>query len=300
MLILLSLLVAVVVFIVGNAVRVVRYARLPLPLRWELYPIPKGPRDRQAYGGSYFEDAEWWNRAPAGDRSGELKFIAKEVLLLDTVRENFRALWIWSLLLHWGLYLCIAALVMGVACLPVNSLKCVDLVVVIHGFGCTLGLVGSAGLLLVRLMHRRLRGYSSRLSIFDLLLLGSIFATGLLSFEQLALGVYFFAMFLRAFPATTFTLALPPAIAVHLGLVAFFLAYFPFTHMTHAYMKFFSWHGVRWDDTPAQRDPRVAGSLAASLQGRVSWAAPHIAGEGGSSWVGVVADAAGKGSEKRA
>ena len=299
MLILLSLSIALIIFVIGNAARVIRHVRLPLPLRWELYPIPKGSRERQSYGGGYFEDSEWWNSRPANDRVGELKFVAKEVLLLGTVRENFRALWVWSVLVHWGLYLCVAALVIGVASLFANSFTPLALVVVTHALGCFLGLIGSIGLLIVRLTHSRLRGYTTRLSIFDLLLLGAIFATGLLSFERLAFGLYFLGSLVRVFPASALPLQFPLPIALHLGLVAFFLAYFPFTHMTHAYMKFFTWHGVRWDDTPAVFDGRVPRSLSASLQRRATWSAPHIAHESGTSWADVVSDVAGKGSAKR-
>lgn len=300
MLILLSLFVALIIFMVGNAARVIRHLRLPLPLRWELYPIPKGPRERQSYGGSYFEDSEWWDKRPEKHRFGELKFIAKELLQLGTVRDSFRALWLWSLLLHWGLYLCVAALVIGAVSVVANSFRGIDLVVITHGGGCLIGLIGSVGLVAVRLSQARLRGYTGRVTIFNLLLLGSIFATGLLSFERLAFGLYFLAMILRGFPAAGVQLQLPPSIAVHLALVAFFLAYFPFTHMTHAYMKFFSWHGVRWDDTPAIHDARVSRSLAASLKRHVTWSAPHIADRNRNAWADVVADVRGKGGAKRA
>jgi len=300
MLILLSLFVALLIFILGNAARVIRYVRLPLPLRWELYPIPKGPRERQSYGGSYFEDSEGWNQRPEKDRLGQLKFAAKEVLLLGTVRDNLRPLWAWSLLLHWGLYLCAVALVIGEVSRVANSFRLIDLAVITHAIGCLLGLIGSVGTLAVRLTHSRLRNDTGRITIFNLLLLGGIFATGLLSFERLAFGRYFLAMFLRGFPAAAISLQLPLAITLHLCLVAFFLAYFPFTHMTHAYMKFFSWHGVRWDDRPAVHDSRASRSLAVSVKRRVTWSAPHIAGEQAASWAEVVADVAGKGGAKRA
>lgn len=299
MLILLALAVALIIFVVGNAARVIRYLRLPLPLRWELYPIPKGSRERQSYGGSYFEDSEWWTKPESRGRLGELKFIAKEVLFLSTVRENFRALWIWSLLLHWGLYLYVASVLMNAAASLNFSYEAVGYIVVISGLGCLLGLIGSVGLLVTRLSHRRLRSYTGRLTIFDLLLLGGIFGTGLLSGGQLAYGFFFLPTFLKTLLAFGVSLRFPWPITTHLCLLAFFLAYFPFTHMTHAYMKFFSWHGVRWDDAPALHDSRVSRSLARALSRRVTWAAPHIASEP-ASWSDVVADVAGKGSAKRA
>ena len=50
--------VAVVVLLTGIVLRVAKYARAPMHLRWELYPVPheKG-RD---HGGSYFEETDWW------------------------------------------------------------------------------------------------------------------------------------------------------------------------------------------------------------------------------------------------
>jgi len=92
----------------------------------------------------------------------------------------------------------------------------------------------------------------------------------------------------------------PAAWHLHVGLLAFFLAYFPFTHMTHAYMKYFTWHHVRWDDSPVAHDPRTAKALSVSLQRKASWAAPHIAAGGTATWSEVIADPKGNGVEKRA
>ena len=55
---------------------------MPAHLRWELYPIPKGPRERQRYGGSYFEESDWWTKPPNTSHKSEAAFVLKEVLLL--------------------------------------------------------------------------------------------------------------------------------------------------------------------------------------------------------------------------
>ena len=94
--------VALVVFFAGNAIRVVKTLRTPAHLRWELYPIPKGPRERQRYGGSYFEDSDWWTNPRDTGHKSEATFVLPEVFLLRGVWENFRALWLWSWLLHWA------------------------------------------------------------------------------------------------------------------------------------------------------------------------------------------------------
>ena len=44
MLLILLLSGRVLIFVAGNAARIVKFLRMPTPLRWELYPIPKGPR----------------------------------------------------------------------------------------------------------------------------------------------------------------------------------------------------------------------------------------------------------------
>ena len=83
-------------------------------MRWELYPIPKGPAARQRYGGSYFEESDWWTKPLDTGHAAELAFMGKEVFLLRSVWENFRGLWLWSWLLHWGLYLYLLATLLAV------------------------------------------------------------------------------------------------------------------------------------------------------------------------------------------
>jgi nitrate reductase gamma subunit len=278
MLLTLLLTVAVAVFAAGNIVRVVKFARMPKPLRWELYPLPKGPAERQRYGGSYFEDSEWWTKRENGSRRGELMFMAKEVLLLKSVREGFHELWIWAWFLHCGMYLYVGAAVLGIASRLAPAWGIRSLCVGICFLACCLGVMGSSGLIALRLRHSRLRPYSSRASIFNLLLLGAIFVTGIAS----AVAGKTLA------DAMGGTMRVSPVLYSHALLVAVFLAYFPFTHMTHAYMKFFTWHGVRWDDAPAFRDPDSGAQLAANLQRPTTWAAPHIAASG-ASWAEVVA-----------
>jgi hypothetical protein len=48
---------AVFVFAVGCIGRVLQYARAPIHLRWELYPVPHETPERVKHGGSYFEES---------------------------------------------------------------------------------------------------------------------------------------------------------------------------------------------------------------------------------------------------
>src|SRR5664279_4994784 len=113
--------VALVIFFAGNVTRVVRILRMPAHLRWELYPIPKGPRERQRYGGSYFEESDWWTKPEVSTHRSEVAFVLKEVFLLRAVWENFRALWLWSWLLHWGVYLYLLTTLLATVALVLPS-----------------------------------------------------------------------------------------------------------------------------------------------------------------------------------
>lgn len=242
------------------------------------------------------------DETPDTGHMGEAAFMAKEVLLLRSVWENFRALWPWSWLLHWGLYLYLLATLSAVVevLLPAaGNLGAFHLAVLnSYRLACVLGGSGALGLLTLRTLHPRLKAFTTRLGVFDLLLLGSIFATGLLLLLTRSDGLDTLVLDLMRFPASLGNHAV--ARRLHAGLVAFFLAYFPFTHMTHAYMKYFTWHQVRWNDSASVRDPHAASKLAVNLRRKASWAAPHITAGATADWAEVVADADGNGAGKRA
>ena len=286
-----ALIAATSIFVLGNLCRVVKAMLMPVHLRWDLYPIPKGPRDRQRYGGSYFEETEWWTKPIDTGYGGEVVFMLKEVFFLRGVFENFRALWVWSLLLHWGLYLYMASAATTVAILAIGahlvSGRTLLLNAVFAGYvaACTVGGIGSLGLLATRILSSRLKGFTTRAAIFNLCLLAAIFGTGTIALFNPNRGLL--AALVNAVDWHHATGVYSAATYCHFVLVAFFLAYFPFTHMTHMYMKYFTWHGVRWDDLPAHFDEGGPEALAKNLVRHVSWQAPHIEGGPKQSWANV-------------
>ncbi len=287
-----ALITAISIFFVGNIYRAVRVIRMPAHLRWDLYPIPKGPSDKQSYGGSYFEETDWWTKSMNTGRRGELSFLLREVFSLRGVFENFRALWVWSLLLHWGLYLYMASTTMAVAAFANNAhfafgrtLPLLDFLSVGFGVACIFGVMGSLGLIATRILNSRLKGFSTRTTIFNLCLLVSIFITGLFALFVPDRGLVSELRDVVAWRSASGGHSWPASL--HFGLVAFFLVYFPFTHMTHMYMKYFTWHGVRWDDTPTRFDERGRTAVVNNLARWVSWQAPHIHGEKEQSWAEV-------------
>jgi nitrate reductase gamma subunit len=296
----LVLIAAVAVFLLGNLYRAVRVMRMPVHLRWDLYPIPKGPRDRQRYGGSYFEETEWWTKSMATGRRGGLAVMLKEVLFLRGVYENFRGLWIWSLLLHWGFYLYfISAAITVCARLVPGPIRPPVLNCAFAGcsVACACGVLGSVGLMWTRTVSRRLRGYTSRATAFNLCMFAAMFGSGLITLRARNRGLiegFLQIADWRHVPQTYSTVGY-----CHFALLAFFLAYFPFTHMTHMYMKYFTWHRVRWDDTPSRFDQATQNAIAANLGRRVSWRAPHV-GTTGQSWAEVASNHEQRGNDQHA
>ena len=287
----LALIAAISVFLLGNLYRVVKAMRMPVHLRWDLYPIPKGPRDRQRYGGSYFEETEWWTKSKETGLGGEVAFMLKEVFFLRGVFDNFRALWIWSLALHWGLYLYMAAAAVTVAVSAMGAhlffgrTPLLNAALVACLTSCTLGAIGSLGLLATRTFNSRLKGFASHATIFNLSLLAAIFGTGLAALFDPNRGLL--TALAEIVVGRHAAAAYSAAIDCHFALVAFFLVYFPFTHMTHMYMKYFTWHDVRWDDLPSRFDEGGPEALAKNLARHVSWQAPHIEGGPKQSWANV-------------
>jgi hypothetical protein len=53
--------VSIAFFLVVVAAKMIRIARMPVHLRWDLYPIPH-EKGRSYYGGSYFEEVNWWTK----------------------------------------------------------------------------------------------------------------------------------------------------------------------------------------------------------------------------------------------
>ena len=107
--------------------------------------------------------------------------MAQEVLFLRSVREGFRRLWLWSWLLHWGLYLYVVATVLGFAGILSGSGALRTVAACGYWLACPVGLLGSVGILILRARHPRLRPFTTRTSIFNLLLLAASFASGIAS-----------------------------------------------------------------------------------------------------------------------
>ncbi len=286
---------AVFAFAVTAAKRILDYLKKPQHLRWELYPVAHESPERVAYGGSYLEDVDWWKAKPFTSFLGTMKGFLAEALFLKATWEHNRELWVRTYPFHVGLYLLIGALGLTVVSAVGMMLELQQLVVFctfvtaicnVIGFGGVF--FGAAGLVQRRLCDTGLRKYTSGEHFFNLALFGCWALLGLvLSF---AYSAWDFALLGNAFVygMLTFTAVPVPFLYVVYLLLGFFMFFWvPYSFLGHMFMKYFTWHDIRWGDEPAAGNPALQKRLVNNLNFPVSWRAPHVQGDGVKTWAEV-------------
>jgi nitrate reductase gamma subunit len=286
--------VSLAVFLVVFVLRTFRIARLPVHLRWELAPVPH-EKGKSQYGGSYFEEYEWWTKPREKSLVNELSYMIQEIVLLKSVWEHNRRLWWFSFPFHFGMYLLIAAaplLVLG-AVLELAGSSWPGLpiaVLTLAGAGFLLGIFGALGLLGKRLTDPRLKPFTTPASLFNLALLLTVFATG--GYALVATGEFVTtsSAFVKALLTADMVVQTPAALAVHFVLAFLFLAYLPFSQMMHFVAKYFTYHQVRWDDAPLAPGGRMEGEVLGLLEQPVTWSGPHLNADGKKNWVDIATE----------
>lgn len=299
------------ILVVSVTARFLMWSRMPLHVRWELYPVAHEGR-RASYGGSYLEEVDWWRKPREKSLASELKAMAAEILFLVAVREHNPRLWLRSFPFHFGLYLVIGASALmaldGLLALLAPSLlgggdrlsglgQVLRYAIIGCGVaGLTLGLLGALALLARRLGDPELRDVTTGADIFNLLFFVAAFGTALASFAlvdrrfgQALFIVHNLVSFRMApLPGEGLQVLLP---TVSVLLLAALAAYVPLTHMSHFVGKFFAYHAIRWNDQPNLRGGEEEPRIQALLQQKITWAAPHIDSAGGQkSWVEVATE----------
>lgn len=295
---------AILVFLVLSLKRIIRIATAPVHLRWELYPVPH-EKGRAHYGGSRAEEVDWWEKPIEKDHLNEAFTMAQEIILLKAVWEHNRKLWYGSFPLHFALYvliinmfLLIVAGIMTVAGTAVNSDSTgfagllSTIIPILTVGGCVLGLIGAIIMMYLRIADTELAKYSTASHYFNIILLGVIYLTGFMWVLNDALFIENITKYyagLISFSAFD-GLELYPGAYAHIGSVLFFLFYMPITHMTHFFMKYFTYHSVRWDDEPNLQGSNIEKRIAEQLNYPVSWSAPHIGADGKKTWVAIATE----------
>jgi nitrate reductase gamma subunit len=295
---------AVAIFVVAVVLRFLMWSRMPMHLRWELYPVAHEGA-KASYGGSYLEESEWWKKPRHFSLAGELGAMVPEILFLVALREHNRKLWTRSFPFHFGLYLAAActalmavAGVLGAALPGVMAGgvgAAVRVLIPAVGYaGLVLGLIGAFGLI-QRRRQRPLRDYSAPMDTANLVFFVVAFSVALVtalavdrSFATVSQLVGNLSTF-RVVPLAGIGAAviLPSVSAI---LLAMLLAYIPLTHMSHFVGKYFAYHAIRWADEPNLPGGKQEKVINELLNQPVSWSAPHIGGDGKKSWLDVATE----------
>ncbi len=295
--------VCVAVFVTAVAVRALKISRLPIHLRWELYPVAH-EKGRAHYGGSYLEEVDWWTKPRHSSLIGELKVMIPEIVLLAGVWEHNRKHWLRSFPFHFGLYLLAGLIALllagGIATAAGMSVtadggllgKALYHVTYLVGYaGLGLGLIGAVALLATRTFDVDYREYTKKADFFNLM----FFVVSLVvALAAHALADPYFVD-LRSFFAQLVTFGFadvePASVtaltAVEVVLGTLLVAYIPMTHMSHFFTKWFMYHDIRWSDEPNLVGGKIERQVGEVLQYPVSWSAPHIRGDGKKTWVDV-------------
>ena len=280
--------------------RFVMWSRLPMHVRWELYPVPHEPADKARYGGSFMEETDWWKKPHETSPLGAVKATLPEVLLLSSVKTHNRPLWLRTYPFHMGLYLAGAAtglaLLTGILGALAPNLLASSLgtvarkpIIMLGVLGLVLGCMGALALLIRRLTLPALRAHTVPADIFNLVFFIVTFACALLTFvlvdihadKAMAFAANLASFNLVPMPGTGAEWILPTATVT---LASALIAYIPLTHMSHFVGKYFAYHAIRWNDKPNLAGGPQEAKIVKLLAYKVSWAADHIQGSGKKTW----------------
>lgn len=270
-----------------------QYAKMPMHGRWELYPVPKEPGEKGHYGGSYYEDLEWWNKPREVSHSGEVIDMLKEMLFIKNLFVNQRRQWWLSYALHLGIYL-LGLWTVLLAVGAITELSGVPLTtaegvstnawasVVYYGTfisgaaGALLLGFGSFALFLKRCFNNTFAKYTTPQEYFNLFFLFAVVASGLVVWSgdpgfnygrEIMKGLFTFSPIEADF-----------ALTLHILLLGGVMIYIPQTKMSHYVGKYFAFHKVMWDNEPNLRNSNMESVIkeAMSYKPKASWSAPHI------------------------
>lgn len=285
-----------IIFVAAVLYKIINYLKRPLHVRWELYPVAHEGK-KASYGGGYLEETDWWNKPRPMSRMGELKVMIPEILLLKAVWENNRKLWYAAFPFHFGLYLCtmfLALLGFGSIGLLLGLSKGSLLLSAVFALtnlcgpaGFILSIAGAAGLFYKRLTDPSLKDYSTFEHFFNLSLFIVTMATALLTWLFVDPGFALSRQFVMNLMLFNFVPVGSSLLLIQMILIAILFAYIPLTHMSHFFMKYFLYHDIRWGDAPNIDSPSTNAKIGIVLNYPVTWAAPHIAGHGKSTWAEV-------------
>lgn len=285
--------------IVMYSAKLVKYLKLPMHLRSEVYPVIPG--DQTSREKSYYENLGWWTKPRRRNNLRRICFLISDYFMLSEYFRRDPGYWFVLYPWHIGFITIITFHILSffgalfsVLGIPVTR-ESSSVVGTVMYYLClstgaisfTAGLFGSIGVFVKRLATKDLRDYATPQTYFTYLLLLAVFLSGLYAwcFVDPAFSEY------RDFWKGLITLKpidVEPETAVHILLFAFLLMYLPFTRSLHYITRLFGFLLIRWDDEPNLKGSLIERRVNEALNQKLNWGAPHI--KAGSTWKDVVSE----------
>ncbi|MBM7855518.1 nitrate reductase gamma subunit [Desulfohalotomaculum tongense] len=282
---------SILAFIGLSLLKAYEYARMPMHGRWELYPVPKEGDGRGHYGGSYYEEYEWWNKPRKVTHAGEIVDMLKEMLFIKNLFINQRRQWWVCYSLHLGIYvlfvwtfMLFVGAVTELSGTPVAATagvwgSLVYYVTFLAGAaGAVLLTVGAGGMFLKRMSDSTLSRYTTPQEYFNLLFLFAVAVSGLVVWSGdpgFNYGREIMMALLTFSPIQADT-----ALTIHIILLGAVMIYIPQTKMSHYVGKYFAFHKVLWENEPnlknSYMEEIVRDALSYKPKTGTTWSAPHI------------------------
>lgn len=152
--------------------------------------------------------------------------------------------------------------------------------------GCILGTIGSAGLLVKRLVNADMRAYATPSDYFGYAFFLVLFVSGLFMwyFDPTLANYRDFFKSMGTFQSVNIL----PATYAFIIIFALHMIHLPFTRSTHYITKLFTFFGILWNDKPNLVGSGMEKKINAALNQKVGWSAPHI--QTGKTWAEVATE----------
>jgi nitrate reductase gamma subunit len=281
-------LLSYVFIIVVYVLKVVKIVKMPVHLRWELYPVPheKGYK----YGGSYLEELEWWKRPRYRNTLRSILFKMRDYFTFPGYFMVNKIYWLGLYLWHIGFYLIVLFHIISFfsAIVLLNTSINIGpetgttiggiffyftIVVALTSF--IFGSIGSVILLIKRLADPDLKNYATYSNYFNYIFFLIVFLSGFAAWYFVDPDFTAYREFWKNL--ITFKYYYVDALVyVHIMLFSVFLIYLPFTRSTHYITKTFAFFGVFWDDVPIIDNKNMQRKIKISMNKKVTWSASHI------------------------
>jgi nitrate reductase gamma subunit len=285
--------VAYVFIVVMYTVKARAWLRMPLHIRWDLYPVIH--EEHYQYGGSYYEQPQWWKKPRSRHRLRSLFHALKDNFYMGEYYKRHRSYWLVLLPWHLGFIfiitfhiICFFAAVAIVGGINIGAASgqlagriAYYILLFTGGIAFIAGTFGCIGMPVLRSIDRGLRMYATPFNFFNYAFFFLVYASGLYSWIVLdpTLAEY------RTYWLGLITLTPPhlhPMTVLHIILFDLFLIYLPFTRSLHYITRIFALYFIRWDDEPNMPGSQLEKRISSLLSQKLSWEGKHI--PSGATW----------------